>query len=187
MKAMNYYGGKELAASFRTVRGNTIKIAEEIPEDKYSFSPAPGVRTVAQTLAHIAFSTKFNEQVNRIERRTTMARLRLSEVHEPGDAQSEEPRTKAELLTLLRERGDDFAGWLESLTDDFLGESVSMPPGGSPPSRTRFDMLLSVKEHEMHHRGQLMIVERMLGITPHLTRETQARMAAMQQTATQKS
>jgi hypothetical protein len=29
----------------------------------------------------------------------------------------------------------------------------------------------------MHHRGQLMLVERMLGITPHLTRHMQERMA----------
>ena len=38
---MTYYGGKELAAAFRTVRNNTIKIAEEIPESKYDFKPAP--------------------------------------------------------------------------------------------------------------------------------------------------
>jgi uncharacterized damage-inducible protein DinB len=61
-----------------------------------------------------------------------------------------------------------------------------MPPGGTPPSRTRFDMLAAVKEHEMHHRGQLMLIERMLGITPHLTRENQARMAAMQAAMAQK-
>ena len=39
-------------------------------------------------------------------------------------------------------------------------------------------MILSVKEHEMHHRGQLMLIERMLTIVPHLTRAMQARMAA---------
>ncbi len=38
-------------------------------------------------------------------------------------------------------------------------------------------MLLSVKEHEMHHRGQLMLIERILGITPHLTRRMQERFA----------
>jgi uncharacterized damage-inducible protein DinB len=38
-------------------------------------------------------------------------------------------------------------------------------------------MILSVKEHEMHHRGQLMLIERLIGIIPHLTREMQARMA----------
>jgi len=31
-----------------------------------------------------------------------------------------------------------------------------------PPSRNRFDLLLAAKEHEMHHRGQLMMMQRML-------------------------
>ena len=35
-------------------------------------------------------------------------------------------------------------------------------------------MLLSVKEHEMHHRAQLMLIERLLGIVPHGTRQRQA-------------
>ena len=39
-------------------------------------------------------------------------------------------------------------------------------------------MLLGVKEHEMHHRGQLMLIERMLGIVPHLTRKREATAAA---------
>ena len=30
---MTYYGGADLARSFRTVRGDTITIAEEIPEE----------------------------------------------------------------------------------------------------------------------------------------------------------
>ena len=34
---MTYYGAKERARSFRTVRNNTIEIAEEIPEEKYAF------------------------------------------------------------------------------------------------------------------------------------------------------
>jgi hypothetical protein len=34
--------------------------------------------------------------------------------------------------------------------------------------------------HEMHHRGQLMLLERLVGVVPHLTREGQARLAAMQ-------
>lgn len=68
---------------------------------------------------------------------------------------------------------------MEGLSDDFLGERVALPPGMTPASKTRFEMLLGVKEHEMHHRGQLMLIERMLGMVPHLTREFQARMAAM--------
>ena len=45
---MVYYGSKELAAAFRTVRNNTIKIAEEIPEDKYDFRLTPDTRSVSR-------------------------------------------------------------------------------------------------------------------------------------------
>jgi len=33
----------------------------------------------------------------------------------------------------------------------------------------------------MHHRAQLMTFERMIGVVPHLTRESQARMAQARQ------
>ncbi len=59
-----------------------------------------------------------------------------------------------------------------------------MQAGATPAGKTRFEMILGVKEHEMHHRGQLMMIERMLGMVPHLTREMQARFAAR---ATQKA
>jgi uncharacterized damage-inducible protein DinB len=52
-----------------------------------------------------------------------------------------------------------------------------------PPSKSRFEMLLGPKEHEMHHRGQLMLVQRMLGKVPHLTRQMQERVAAMKAAA----
>ena len=65
----------------------------------------------------------------------------------------------------------------------FLAETITMPPGSPQPTKSRFEMILSVKEHEMHHRGQLMLIERMLDITPHLTRNMQARFAQQQQTA----
>ena len=46
--------------------------------------------------------------------------------------------------------------------------------------KSRFEMLIAPKEHEMHHRGQLMVIERLLGITPHLTRQMEERIASMQ-------
>jgi uncharacterized damage-inducible protein DinB len=57
-------------------------------------------------------------------------------------------------------------------------------PAGLPP-KSRFEMLLGTKEHEMHHRGQLMLIQRMIGLVPHLTRQMQERMAQMQATAAQ--
>ena len=184
---MNYYGAKDLAASFRTVRKNTLTIAEEIPEDKYSYRPAEGTRTVAELLAHIAYGGKLPEKIILIEKRTNLDGFDYMAFMGGLAVEAAKPRTKAQILALLKDEGEKYATSVESLSDDFLGVSVVMPPGGTPPSRTRFDMLASVKEHEMHHRGQLMLIERMLGITPHLTREMQARMAAMQAAAAQKA
>jgi len=177
---VNYYGAKELAASFRAVRKNTLIIAEEIPEDKYSYRAVEGTRTVGEMLAHVALGGKFQEQINLVEKRFSMEGFDHMKFMGGVAAETAKPRTKAEIVALLKEEGEKYAEALEALPDDFLGESIIMPPGGVPPSRTRFDMLMSVKEHEMHHRGQLMLIERLLGITPHLTRANQARRASMQ-------
>ena len=53
---MTYYGAKHLADSFRTVRKNTLAIAEEIPEDKYGFRATADVMSVGEMLAHLAVS-----------------------------------------------------------------------------------------------------------------------------------
>jgi uncharacterized damage-inducible protein DinB len=177
---MTYYGPKEIAATFRNVRKNTLAVATDIPEDKYSFQPAPGVRTVAQTLIHIANIPRFQFALHRDLKLKTLAGFDFMSFAGPIGAEEQKAFTKAEIVQRLRDGGEEFARWVESLSDDFLGEVVTMPAGGHPPSRTRFDMIISVKEHEMHHRGQLMLVERMLGIVPHLTRDMQARMAQMQ-------
>ena len=87
-----------------------------------------------------------------------------------------EPRTKAELLALLTSEGERFATWVEELSDDFLNETFLDPSGANP--KTRFESIAGTKEHQMHHRAQLMLAERLLGITPHMTRTMQERMAA---------
>ena len=92
-------------------------------------------------------------------------------------ADEAKPRTKAETIAFLKSEGERFAAFLEGLSETFLAETVTMPPGMQPPAKTRFEMLLGAKEHEMHHRGQLMTLQRMIGQVPHLTRQMQERMA----------
>jgi uncharacterized damage-inducible protein DinB len=176
---MTYYGAKEIAASFRIVRNNTLRVAEDIPEDKYSFQPAEGCRTVAQTLIHISNAHKFALAINRDDVLSTMVGFDFMAFIGPLIASEQEPMTKAQIVERLTSAGEDFEGWVKTLPDDFLAQSISTPPGGVPPSRTRFELLIAVKEHEMHHRGQLMLIERLIGITPHLTREQEARRAAL--------
>ncbi len=176
---MNYYGANELAASFRIVRKNTITIAEEIGEEHYGFRATPETRTIAQTLVHIALAGKLQEHIQGVEKRTTLEGFDFWGFFQPLMAEEQKSFTKVQILERLNEQGEHFAHFLESLSDDFLGERVTMPQGAMPASKTRFEMLLGVKEHEMHHRGQLMLMERMVGVVPHLTRQMQERMAQM--------
>ena len=173
---MTYYGGKELAASFRTVRSNTVQIAEEIAEDSYSFKPSPDSRGIGQTLAHIAMVTGFQTYVhqNHID---SLAKVNFPEYIQKSRAEEEGLRTKDEIIAALKADGEKFAQYVESLPESFLAQPVAMMPGALPAARSRLEMLMSAKEHEMHHRGQLMVMQRMLGMTPHLTRQMQERMA----------
>jgi uncharacterized damage-inducible protein DinB len=177
---MTYYGTKELAASFRTVRGNTLAVANDIPEETYGFSPAPGVRSVAETLVHVANMNRLPQVLHGANRVHTLAGFNFFGMMGEMIADEKKPRSKAEIIELLKTGGEQYASFLEGLSEDVLGEQVTMPPGADPATKSRFEMILGAKEHEMHHRGQLMLVERQLGITPHLTRQMQERMAAMQ-------
>lgn len=175
---MHNYGGKEMADAFRTVRKNTIQIAEDIPEDQYDYRVTPDVQTVAEELAHVAASTWWAHQVHQVEKKTFITFEDFAAFMGKSTEIEQALKTKSQILDALRKNGEQFAQLLESLTSDQLAETVGFPPPVQPSTKTRFEMLLSVKEHEMHHRGKLMVVERLLGIVPHLTRARQQRMAA---------
>lgn len=174
---MTYYGGKELADAFRTVRKNTIQIAEDIPESQYGYRATPDVQTVAQELAHVACSPLWQQEAHQVEKRTFVTFEDFQRYMSRGSALEQQLTTKTQILDALRKHGDEFARFLETLTPDQLAERVGFPPPVQPSSKTRFEMLLGVKEHEMHHRAKLMVIERLLGIVPHLTRARQERMA----------
>jgi len=184
---MTYYGAKQLSSSFRTVRKNTIQIAEDIPESKYDFRAAPETRSVAQTLVHIAMAPRFQLHVHK-NRITDLKTVNFPAIFQEVTAEEAKPRSKAEIVALLKASGDEFGGFLDGLTEEFLAEQIATPfvaDPTAPTSRSRFEMLLGSKEHEMHHRGQLMLVQRIIGVVPHLTRQMQQRMAQAQASAGQ--
>ena len=142
-----------------------------------TFAPRPTRRSIGQTLVHIAVGPSFAYHIhsNKID---NLATVNFQDLMQKVGAEEAKPRNKAEIIAFLKSEGDRFASFLEGLSEPFLAETVAMPPGAEPAARSRFEMLLSAKEHEMHHRGQLMMLQRMVGVVPHLTRQMQERMAA---------
>lgn len=171
---MNYYGAKELAESWRTVRRNTIQVAEDVPEEKYAYRAAPDTMSVAEMLSHLACSPHWAQECHFVEKKSSVAMEDFGKWMGAIDAKSKGMTSKAQIVAALKNDGEAFAKQIEAMTDAELGESVTAPNG----SKSRFEMLLGVKEHEMHHRAQLFLIERMIGIVPHLTRARQQRQAA---------
>ena len=180
---MNYYGAQNMATSWRTVRNNTIQIAEEIPADKYDFRATGDTMSVAEILAHMATNTLWGIKVNIAEKKDAVTMQDFGEFAGIAGAAAKALDNKDAIIAALKANGEALARGLESLSDETLGENVTLPGG----SKTRFEMLLGLKEHEMHHRGQLMVLQRLMGLVPHMTRVRQERMAAMRsEAATQK-
>jgi uncharacterized damage-inducible protein DinB len=175
---MTGYSGPDLARSFRVVRKNTLAIAREIPEAKYSYRATPDTRTVGETLAHIAALSRWPQLLHAVDKKTFVSFEDFGRYLQENGAYEATLKTPADIIQALESNGRHFADWLEAMSPEALAERVAFPPPSDPSSKTRFEMLLGVKEHEMHHRAQLMLVQRLLGIVPHLTRERQARAAA---------
>ena len=122
---MHGYGGKKLAEGCRTVRGNTLKIAEEIPEDKYAFKATPETRSVGQLLTHIALLHRVPQQIDQTEKRRTLEGFNFPGMMQKLAAEEQQVRSKAQIIEMLRHDGETWASYLEGLSDDFLAEDIN--------------------------------------------------------------
>lgn len=166
---MTYYGPQDIARSFATVRANTITIAEEIPEEKFDFQATPDSRSIRAQLIHILHAPAFQYHIHSTGR-ADLHGFNFMEFMAPLHADEAKPYSKAEIIAKLKADGEKLEQWIAGLEQAFLAETVTFPPHLHPPTKSRFEMIISIKEHEMHHRGQLMAWQRMIGITPHTTR-----------------
>ena len=168
---MNLYEPKQLA-DIHVVRKNTIAVAQDIPETQYDFRPTPDSRSVRETLLHVASLTLFDFHIHEEQRRTSMEGFDFPEFFAGLPTNEKRELSKDEILAVLREQGERWSDWVERLPEARAAEFVTLG-GAAPGGKSRFEMLIGTKEHEMHHRAQLMVMVRLLGIVPHLTRNRQ--------------
>src|SRR5689334_20121763 len=102
---MSAYGAAQLAASFRTVRKNTIQIALDIPESKYDYVAAPGLKPVGALLKHIAVAPGLYEDMHRVKRVKTLQGYDFGAMMAKNAAEEAKPRSKGEILSMLESEG----------------------------------------------------------------------------------
>jgi uncharacterized damage-inducible protein DinB len=164
---MSLYGIPQLADSFRTVRRNTIQVAEEISEADYDYRPSPASRSVAETLVHIAWLGAADRVMHEGTPLGSFEGFDFAAFLQSSEVEESRRRSKADIIELVRTEGDRWVHWIEQLPETFLAEPFRLPDGTSV---SRFELLVGSKEHELQHRAQLTVIQRLLGLVPHFTR-----------------
>src|SRR5687768_3342342 len=103
---MSLYGARQLIDSFRTVRRNTIQVAEDIPEADYQYRPAPASRSVAETLVHIAWLAGADRFIHEEKRLASFDGFDFGAFLATSEVEETRQRSKAEIIELLRTEGD---------------------------------------------------------------------------------
>ena len=166
---MNYYGAKQMAAGWRTVRKNTIQVAAEIPEAQYNFRATPETMSVAEMLTHLATSPHWAMQLHFLDKKSAVSGEDFGRYMGEAKQLAATLTSKDAIIASLTTNGEAMAMQIEQMTDEQLAEPVAV----MATDKSRFELLLGLKEHEMHHRAQLMQMQRLLGMVPHLTRARQ--------------
>lgn len=155
-----------IIGSWREVRAGLIDEASQVPADKFSFKAADGMRSIAELLQHLVESQKF--LVGEACRPDTNL-LRKSFAENILDY-APDVRTvndKEGILQMLATAMDDAEGLLRANAEE-LKNSMKRFDG---KEMSKLGFMSFAIAHEMYHRGQLTVYERLLGIEPMLTQK----------------
>jgi len=137
-----------LKQQWESIRGNVIRTAEAVPEDKYDFKPTPEVRSFRDQFVHIVEENYFFMGFVSGQRNAKPAVT---------------PKTKAEIIKALNDSYDFGAKALAGLNDSNAMEIIPVMGNRQGP---RWSMALMNIVDNMDHYGNLVVYMRLNGIVP---------------------
>jgi len=155
---------EKIIESWREVRAGLIDEGSQIPAEEFSFQPVANTRSVRQLLQHLVESQKFLVgEACRSD--TNLMRASFAENLKAYAPHVRDVVEKDALLDLLRKTMDEAAANLTAAADE-MNNTMKRFDG---KEMTKLAFMSFAIAHEMYHRGQLTVYERLLGIEPALT------------------
>jgi uncharacterized damage-inducible protein DinB len=129
-----------------------VSLAEAIPEDKYDWRPAEGIRSVGEAVAHIASAHYY------------LAMSAGATLPEGLDIMTMESTLteKADLIEALKKSYSFVKDWAKSVLEENFEDQVELPFG----TFSKRQMYFLITSHSSEHLGQLIAYARSNGITP---------------------
>ncbi|HLH19129.1 MAG TPA: DinB family protein [Bryobacteraceae bacterium] len=147
----------DLLLPFGELEQHVMALARAIPEEKYGWRPAEGVRSIREVLLHIAYGNQLM-----LHMADGVEKDELNRQVQDQFRREKEPLSKAQVLGALETGFAAVRTALETATGGSLSRDIDF--WGTPT--TRRGVLASLDAHIAEHEGQLIAYARMNGIVP---------------------
>ena len=148
----------DILLSFSDSEQKVIALAKAVPEEKYSWRPAPGVRSFGEVLVHIVSA---NQLLMKLATSAPSADELKTALEEQSKLEKQ-TLSKERIIQLLTESFATVRKSLESARPGNLAQSADF--FGTPT--TRRGIFVNLDVHIAEHLGQAIAYARMNGITP---------------------
>ena len=146
----------ELMEQFNTSALKFEQLAAAMPADKFSWSPGPGVMTVAQVYAHVAhYNYRYPSQNMKV---AAPRGVRLDTLERMTD--------KAQIVALLKASAEYVRQGVKEMPEAQLAQPTSLYGRDVP----QWSVLLQLVAHMNEHLGQSIAYARMNGVVPPWSR-----------------
>ena len=129
-----------------------IAMAEDFPEDKYGYKPAPESRTFKANVAHVAGSMYYFTDI-----------AQGKKPRYPDAYSGDDLKSRADLVAFVKKCVSDGADVIKTKGDNGLKEAVDF---GDTHLDRLYDAAYALIEHSGEHYGQLVVYYRANGLVP---------------------
>ena len=145
----------EILGQFNEAADKLVQLAEAIPQDKYTWRPGDGVRSVSEVLLHVAGSNEYFLTAVGVK------------VPVQGENDLEHSTTdKAQVIARLKQSNDRVRAALQAMPDADLDKATKL----FGMDMTYRGAVLMLETHAHEHLGQMIAYARMNGIVPPWSR-----------------
>lgn len=157
---------EEALEAWHGVRFGVIEELDNIPADRFDFTPAKGTRNVHELAVHILeVAMMMTGELTRSD--TNFTRLPWPKLLDMYAADAYRVKTKSEILSLLKTQVEDGIKKFREAGELHMLQLIHRFDG---KLGTRFAWLQHGIDQEMYHRGQITVYARLMGIEPALTK-----------------
>jgi len=149
----------EILAEAMIQQDKFVRLAEAIPADKYSWRPAPGVRSIAEVFLHVSAA---NYNLYKLVGTPPPTGLDLSGLEKSTT-------DKAKIVATLKSSFEHARTAIAAMPDADLQKSLDWFGG----KNTERGVLLFIVRHAAEHLGQSIAYARSVGVVPPWTADAQ--------------